>query len=56
MIIEIKRIIEKWNIWNKEEKTVKLEGEAKELVSSRLYKWIYIFRKKASERMPIRKM
>jgi len=38
MIIEIKRIIEKWNIWDKEEKTVKLKKKTKELVPSRFYK------------------
>ena len=42
--------------WNKEEKAAKLEEEVKKLVSTRFHKWIYIFRKKASKRMLMRKI
>ena len=34
----------------------RLEKKAKKLVPKQFYKWIKIFRKKASERMPMRKM
>ena len=54
--MEVKRVIEEWKIWDEEEEAVKSEEEAKKLVPSRFYKWIHVFRKKASERMPTRKM
>jgi len=44
-------VIKKWEIWNKEKKVAKLEEEAKKLILPRFYKWIHIFRKKASKRM-----
>ena len=44
------------DVWDKEEKAAKLEEEVKKLVSTRFYKWIYIFRKKASKRMLMRKI
>ena len=34
----------------------KSEEEAKKLVSQRFHKWIYVFRKKESERMPMKKV
>ena len=40
--------MEKYKIWNKEQKATKLEEEAKKLVSERFHKWIYVFDKKAS--------
>ena len=52
----MKRVIKKQEIWKEKEKVTKLEGKAKKLVPPRFYKWIHIFRKKASERMPTRKM
>jgi len=48
-------MVEEWEIWDKEE-VVKLEEEAKQLVPERFHKYIYIFGKKASERMPTRKL
>ena len=54
--MEVKEIAEKWEIWDKEKKAVKLEKEAKKLVSPRFYKWIYIFKKKVSKRMPMKKV
>jgi len=36
--IEIKRMLEEWEIWNEEEKAVKSEKEAKKLVSLRFHK------------------
>ena len=35
---------------------VKPEEEVKKLVSQRFHKWIHIFRKKASKRMPTKKL
>jgi len=40
----------------KEEKVAKSEEEAKKLVSQRFYEWIYIFGKKVSERMLMKKL
>ena len=40
----------------KGKKVTRLEGEAKKLVPEKFHKWIYIFGKKASERMPTRKL
>ena len=51
----MKKIVEEWEIWDKEE-VVKLEEEAKQLVPERFHKYIYIFGKKASKRMPTRKL
>ena len=47
-IIEVKKIAEKWEICD--------EKEAKKLVSKMFHKQIYIFGKKASERVPIKKL
>jgi len=40
----------------KDEEVVKLEKETKKLVPPRFHKWIYVFGKKASERMLMRKI
>ena len=55
-MIEVKKIAVEWNIWNEKKKVAKSEEEAKKLVSLRFYKWIHVFRKKASERMLIKSM
>ena len=47
---------EKQEIWNKEEKAVKSEEEARTLLSEKLHKQIHIFRKKASEQISTRKL
>ena len=47
---------EEWEIWNGEEKTVKSEEEAKKLVPEKFHKWIYIFGKKTSKQMLMRKL
>ena len=52
--MEVKKVAKKWEIWNEEEETAKSEEEAKKLVSQRFHKQIYVFGKKASERMPIK--
>ena len=53
---EVKRIAEEWEIWDKEEKVVRSEMEAKKLVLDKFHKWIKVFGKKQSERIPMRKM
>ena len=45
--MEIKKVAEEWEIWDKEEEAVKLEKEAKQLVLEKFYKWIYVFGKKS---------
>ena len=54
--MEVKRIVEKWEIWNEEEEAVRSKVEAKKLVPEKFHKWIKVFRKKQSERMPMRKV
>jgi len=36
--MKVKRVVEEWEIWDEEEEAVKLEKEAKKLVSPRFYK------------------
>ena len=55
-MMEVKRLAEEWEIWDKEGKAAKLEEKAKKLVLERFYKWIHVFGKKASEHMPTRKI
>ena len=55
--MKVKQIAEKWKIWNEEEeKVAKSKEEAKKLVSQRFHKWIYVFGKKVSERMLMKKL
>jgi len=49
-------VAEEWEIWDKREKVENSEEETKRLVPERFYKWIHVFGKKASERMPTRKL
>ena len=55
-IIKVKKVAEEQKIWNKEKKAAKSKKETKKLVLQKFYKWIYIFRKKASERMLTKKL
>ena len=55
-MINIKRIVKKWEIWEKKEEAAKLEAEAKKLVPEKFHKWIKVFGKKQSEWMPTRKV
>ena len=50
-MMEVKKVVEEWEIWDEEE-----EVEAKKLVLEQFHKWIKVFGKKQSERMPIRKV
>ena len=36
--MEVKRVVEKWKIWNKEEEATKSEKKAKKLVPLRFHK------------------
>ena len=54
--VEIRKVVEEWEIWNEEEEAAKLEAEVKKLVLERFHKWIKMFGKKQSERMPTRKL
>ena len=54
--VEVKKVAEEWEIWNKEEEVARLEEKAKKLVPEKFHRWIKIFRTKQSERMPMRKM
>jgi len=54
--MEVKRVAEEWEIWNKKEKAAKSEAKAKKLVPEQFYKWIKVFGKKQLKRMPIRKI
>ena len=53
--MEVKKVTEEWEIWDKEEAAAKSEEEAKRLVAEHFHNWIQVFGKKASEQMPTRK-
>ena len=55
-MVEVKRIVEEWEIWDDDEKTARSEVEAKRLVPEKFHKWIKVFGKKQSERMLMRKV
>ena len=56
-MIEVKRLAEEQEIWNKEEEeAAKSEAEARKLVLEYFHKWIQIFGRKTSKQMPIRKL
>ena len=52
----MKKVAEEWEIWDEEEEVARSEEEVKKLVPKKFHKWIKTFRKKASERMPMRKI
>ena len=54
--MKMQKIAEEQEIWDEEEKAAKSEAEAKKLVPEKFHKWIYVFGKKASERMLTRKL
>jgi len=55
-MVEVKRVAEEWEIWDEQEETAKSEAEAKKLVPEKFHRWIKVFGKKQSERMPTRKL
>ena len=54
--MEVRKVVEEWEIWDKEEEAAKSEAEAKKLVPEKFHEWIKVFGKKQSERMPMRKL
>ena len=51
--MEVRKMAEEWD---EEEETAKSEADAKKLVLEKFHKWIKVFGKKQSERMPTRKI
>ena len=54
--MEVRKVVEEWEIWNEEKEAAKSEAEAKKLVPEKFHRWIKVFRKKQSERMLMRKL
>jgi len=54
--VEVRKVAEEWEIWDEEEEAVRSEEEAKKLVLEKFHRWIKVFGKKQSERMPTRKL
>ena len=54
--MEAKRVAEEQEIQVEEKEVAKSEEEAKKLFPSRFHRWIHIFGKKTSERMPTKKL
>ena len=54
--MEVKKVVEEWEIWDEEEEVAKSEAEAKKMVLEKYHQWIKVFGKKQSERMPTRKV
>ena len=54
--MEVKKVAEKWKIWDEEEEAARSEVEAKKLVPEKFHKQIKVFGKKQSDKMPIRKL
>jgi len=54
--VEVRKVAEEWKIWDEEEEAAKSEAEAKKLAPEKFHKWIKVFEKKQSERMPTRKL
>jgi len=44
--VEVRRVVEEWKIWDKEEEAAKSEAKAKKLVPEKFHKWIKVFGKK----------
>jgi len=54
--VDVKKLIEEWEIWDEEEEAAKSEEDTKKLIPEKFHKWIKVFSKKQSERMPTRKI
>ena len=54
--MEVKKVVEKWEIWDDNEEAARSEVKAKKLVLKKFHKQIKVFRKKQSKRMPMRKV
>jgi len=54
--VEVRKVAEEWEIWDEEEEAARSEEEAKKLVLEQFHRWIKVFGKKQSEKMPTRKL
>jgi len=54
--MEVRKVAEEWEIWDEEEEAAKSEVEVRKLVPEKFHRWIKVFGKKQSERMPTRKL
>ena len=54
--VEVRKVAEEWEIWDEEEEAAKSEAEVRKLVQEKFHRWIKVFGKKQSERMPTRKL
>ena len=54
--MEVKKVAEEWEIWDEEDVAARSEEEVKKLVPEKFHKWIKVFGKKQSKRMPVRKV
>ena len=54
--MEVKKVAEEWEIWDKKAEAARSEMETKKLVLEQFHKWIKVFGKKQLERMPMRKV
>jgi len=54
-MIKVNKVVEEWEIWYEEE-AAKFEEEVRKLVPQRFHKYIYVFRKKVSERILTKKL
>jgi len=54
--VEVKRIVEEWEIWDEEEEAARSKEEVRKLVPKKFHQWIKVFSKKQSERMLTRKV
>ena len=54
--MNIKKIVEEWKIQDEEEEVARSEEKTKKLVPEQFHKWIKVFGKKSSKRMPMRKI
>ena len=55
-MVEVRKVVEEWEIWDEEEEAAKSEAEAKKLVPEKFHEWIKVLGKKQLERMPTRKL
>ena len=55
-MVKVRKVAEEWKIWDEEEEAAKSEEEVKKLVPERFHKWIKVFGKKQSEKIPTRKL
>ena len=54
--MEVRKVVEEWEIWDEEEEAARSKKKAEKLVLENFHRWIKVFGKKQSERMPTRKL